>query len=107
VPLIVLMVQDEGSKHKKGASTAWRGTRRSRSSRHRKFEEARAMMFDYTAAALRVGIPGDKLERLVILASAEFPDDETLAELHILRAILAVERGDASLEEILRQEVAG
>jgi len=30
-----------------------------------------------------------------------------MAELHILRAILAVERGDASLDEILRQEVPG
>ena len=30
-----------------------------------------------------------------------------MAGLHILRSILAVERGDASLEEILRQEVAG
>jgi hypothetical protein len=30
-----------------------------------------------------------------------------MAELHILRAILAVERGDASLEEILGHEVAG
>lgn len=65
------------------------------------------MIFDYMPAAQRVGIPGDKLERLVVLARAEFPDDETMAELHILRAILAVERGDASLEEILRQEVAG
>ena len=65
------------------------------------------MMFDYMPAAERVGIPGDKLERLVALARAEFPDDETMAELHSLRAILAVERGDASLEEILRQEVAG
>ena len=65
------------------------------------------MMFDYMAAAQRVGIPADKLERLVALARAEFLDDETMAELHILRAILAVERGDASLEEILRQEVAG
>lgn len=65
------------------------------------------MMFDYVAAARRVGIPGDKLERLVALARAEFADDETMAELHILRAILAVERGDASLAEILRQEVAG
>ncbi len=45
--------------------------------------------------------------RLVALARAEFPDDETMAELHILRAILAVERGNASLEEILRQEVPG
>jgi len=65
------------------------------------------MMFDYASAARRVGIPEDKLERLVALARAEFPDDETMAELHVLRAILAVERGDASLEEILRQEVAG
>jgi hypothetical protein len=29
-----------------------------------------------------------------------------MAELHILRAILSVERGDASLEEILRQRAA-
>jgi hypothetical protein len=65
------------------------------------------MMFDYMAAAQRVGIPGNKLERPVALARAEFPGDETMAELHILRAILAVERGDASLEEILGQEVAG
>ena len=65
------------------------------------------MMFDYMAAARRVGIPGDKLECLVTLARADFPDDETMAELHILRAILAVERGDASVEEILREEVAG
>jgi hypothetical protein len=65
------------------------------------------MLFDYVAAAQRVGIPGDKLERLVSLARAEFSNDETIVELHVLRAILAVERGDASLEEILRQEVAG
>ncbi len=57
--------------------------------------------------ARRVGIQGDKLERLVALARGEFPHDETKAELHILRAILAVERGNASLEEILRQEVPG
>jgi hypothetical protein len=65
------------------------------------------MVFDYISAARRVGIPGDKLARLVALARAEFPNDETMAELHILRAILAVERGDVSLEEILPQEVRG
>jgi len=64
-------------------------------------------MFDYVAAARRVGISGDKLERLVALARAEFAGDETMAELHILRGILVVERGDASLDEILRQEVEG
>ena len=64
------------------------------------------MIFDYRAAAARAGIPGDKLDRLVAIMRAEFPDDETMAELHILRAILAVEQGVASLEDVLRQEVA-
>ncbi len=65
------------------------------------------MIFDYTAAAHRAGIAGDKLERLAAIMRAEFPGDEMMAELHILRAVLAVERGEASLEDILRQEVAG
>lgn len=61
------------------------------------------MMFDYADAAKRAGIPGDKLDCLLNLMRAEFPDDETMAELHVLRAVLSVERGEASLEEILRQ----
>ena len=65
------------------------------------------MIFDYKTAAARTGIPGDKLDRLTAIVRAEFPDDEMMAELHILRAILAVEQGAASLEDILRQEVAG
>jgi len=65
------------------------------------------MLFDYKTAATRAGIARDKLVRLAAIIRAEYPDDETMAELHILRAVLAVERGEASLEEILRQEVAG
>jgi len=65
------------------------------------------MIFDYKATADRAGIPRDKLDRLAALMRAELPDDETMAELHILRAILAVEQGAASLEDILRQAVAG
>ena len=65
------------------------------------------MIFDYKTAAARAGIPSAKLDRLTALMRAEFPDDETMAELHVLRAILAVEQGAASLEEILGQEVAG
>ena len=65
------------------------------------------MIFDYLTAAKRAGIPADKLERLCALARAEFPSDEMMVELHILRAILAVERGDTTLEEILSQEVTG
>jgi len=64
------------------------------------------MIFDCETAAARAGIPAGKMDRLVALIRAEFPDDEMMAELHVLRAILAVEQGTASLEEILRQEVA-
>ena len=62
------------------------------------------MIFDYISAANRAGIPPDKLERLSDLVRAEFPSDEMMAELHILRAILSIERGDASLDEILTQK---
>ena len=65
------------------------------------------MTFDYTTAADRTGISREKLECLKALVRAEFPGDEMMADLHILRAVLAVERGDVTLEQILRQEVAG
>jgi len=62
------------------------------------------MFFDYHRAARRVGIPEDKLARLSALVRAEFPNDEMMADLHILRAIRSIERGDATLDEILSQE---
>ena len=63
------------------------------------------MIFDYLTAAKRAGISQDKLERLCAQVGQEFPSDEMMAELHILRAILSVERGDATLDEILTQKV--
>jgi hypothetical protein len=64
------------------------------------------MVFDYLTAAKRVGIEPGNLERLAVLIRAEFPSDEMMFEIHVLRAILAVERGDTTLEEILRLPVA-
>jgi hypothetical protein len=64
------------------------------------------MLFDYLTAARRAGIPQEKLDQLCALFRTEFPADEMMAELHILRAVLSVERGDVTLEEILRQQVA-
>jgi hypothetical protein len=63
------------------------------------------VIFDYLTPAKRAGVPQDKLERLCALVRAEFPSDEMMAELHILRAILAVERGDTTLDEILSREI--
>jgi hypothetical protein len=59
------------------------------------------MMFDYVTVARRAGISEAQLERLCALVRAEFPSDEMMAELHVLRALLVVERGDTTLEEVL------
>jgi hypothetical protein len=60
------------------------------------------MVFDYVAAAKRAAIGPEELDRLVALTRAEFPRDEMMVELHVLRIIQAVERGDVSLSDILR-----
>ena len=64
------------------------------------------MTFNYTTAADRAGINREMLERLEALLRAEFPDDEMMADLHILPAVLAVERGDVTLEQMLCQGMA-
>ena len=64
------------------------------------------MVLDYRSAAQRVGIRPEDVERLATMARAEFPGDEMMVELHVLRTILAVERDDVTLEEVLRPRVA-
>jgi hypothetical protein len=73
--------------------------------RPERYEEL-TMLFDYATVARRAGIPEAQLERLCALVRAEFPSDEMMAELHILRALLAIERGDTTLEEVLGQPTA-
>jgi hypothetical protein len=64
------------------------------------------MIFDYASAARRAGIAAEDLDRLVALTRAEFPGDEMMMELHVLRAIRAVERSDVTLQEVLRPRAA-
>jgi hypothetical protein len=64
------------------------------------------MVFDYRSAAERLGIRPEDVERLATMARAEFLSDEMMVELHVLRMILAVERGDVALDELLRPRVA-
>ncbi len=63
------------------------------------------MFFDFSDAAKRVGLSRERVEQLVGRFQAEFPGDEMMVELHTLRAILSIERGEVTLDEILRQEV--
>ncbi len=64
------------------------------------------MVFDYAAAAKRAGIGPEELDRLVALIRAEFPRDEMMVELHVLRTLQAVERGDVTLADVLRPRAA-
>lgn len=58
--------------------------------------------FDYESAAREAGIPDDKLEAIVRLMEAEFPHDQMMAELHVLRACHAILDGRVTLDEVLQ-----
>jgi hypothetical protein len=57
--------------------------------------------FDYESAAREAGIPPDKLALICCMMRSEYPGDEMLYELHVLRACMAVRTGHADLEEIV------
>ena len=57
--------------------------------------------FDFTKVAGEANIPADKLEKLRQLARKEFPRDEMMYELHLLRGCMAVKSGVATIEQAL------
>jgi hypothetical protein len=63
------------------------------------------MFFDYVSVAARLGVSAQVLSQLERIFSTEFPDDKMMAELHLLRAVLSLERGDTTIDEILNQTV--
>jgi hypothetical protein len=60
--------------------------------------------FDYEKVARQAHIPPEKLEQLKKLMRQDFPRDEMMYELHLLRACMAIREGVLSLEEALRSE---
>jgi hypothetical protein len=62
--------------------------------------------FDYEEVAREARIPTEKLEELRHLIREEFPRDEMMYELHLLRACMAVRNGVVTLQQALspRQE---
>ncbi|OFV93135.1 MAG: hypothetical protein A3G76_16785 [Acidobacteria bacterium RIFCSPLOWO2_12_FULL_65_11] len=59
--------------------------------------------FDYEPVAEQARIPPDKLASLREVLRAEFPHDDMLFELHVLRACMAVRDGLITLDELLPQ----
>lgn len=58
--------------------------------------------FDYEKAAGEAEIPREKLEELCRTVRSEFPKDDMMYELHVLRACMAVRDGHVTLEQVLR-----
>lgn len=57
--------------------------------------------FDYETIARQAGIPAGQLARLVKSFADEEPNDPMLAELHTMRACMAIKAERLTLEEAL------
>lgn len=62
--------------------------------------------FDYEAVAREAGISAEELDELASTMRRDFPHDEMMFELHLLRACRAIRDGDITLAEALGMEAA-
>ena len=58
--------------------------------------------FDYESVAREAKICQEKLRKLVDLIRQEFPKDPMMAELHALRACLAIRDGHIQIDDALK-----
>lgn len=63
--------------------------------------------FDHVSVAHEAGLKSEELDALSTRVRTEFPADEMMYELHLLRACMAIRDGLITLEEALRIEPAG
>ena len=59
-------------------------------------------MYYFEKVAQEAKIPMDRLSEICRMMRSEFPNDEMMYELHVLRACLAVKEGYATMTEILQ-----
>lgn len=59
--------------------------------------------FDYEKVFQEAKIPSDKMEILRRIIHEEFPRDEMMYELHLLRACMAIKEGLISIEEAIKE----
>lgn len=58
--------------------------------------------FNYEEIAEDAGISRDDLAALAQLARDEFPDDETMAQMHFVRTCMAIRNGEITVEAALQ-----
>jgi len=62
--------------------------------------------FDYTTVAKEAGITDRDLSLIEELMRSEFPHDEMMRDLHILRACMAVRDGRITVDQVLNRKAA-
>jgi hypothetical protein len=62
--------------------------------------------FDFETMACQAGIADDRLHELCNVIRDEFPQDEMMYELHVLRACMAIRDGHASLNDWMSAQPA-
>jgi len=62
--------------------------------------------FDYEKVARQAHVTPEKLNELSQVIRQDFPRDDMMFELHLLRAFMAIREGILTLEEALRPEPA-
>jgi hypothetical protein len=58
--------------------------------------------FDYQSVAREAKIPEQKLRKLIDLIGKEFPNDPMMAEIHALRACVAIHDGHIRIDDALK-----
>ena len=62
--------------------------------------------FDYENIAKKAGIPSGKLDELRKIVREEFPQDDMMYELHLLRACMAIQQGHVTIDQAIQSERA-
>ena len=62
--------------------------------------------FDFETVAKKAAISREKLDKLCRLIREEFPRDEMMFELHVLRACLAVLEGRVNIDQAIQVQAA-
>jgi hypothetical protein len=60
--------------------------------------------FDYRNVALEAKIPDDKVKELERIVRSEFPNDEMMFELHMLRVCMAIRDKALTIEQALEPD---
>ena len=62
--------------------------------------------FDYEQTAREAGLSDERLDAIAQALRGEFPEDDMLWELHVLRACLAIRDGRVTFAEVMGRRAA-